>query len=239
MRLGIFGRGRLGSLVAELASREGGIELAWIVDKGESPGGGVDIALDASVAEAVPGHLAWAGETGTNLVIGTTGWNHDALEPFKGTEPAIGVLVAANFSLGAAFMRRAALALARFASLDGSSEISVAERHHRGKADAPSGTAKSLVEAIVRGCPRYDGWSFPPAIPRKVPMASLRAGAEPGFHEIRYSSGAETIVFSHAAASREIFARGAIQALSWMQGRKGFFTFDDMAFDMIASMFRE
>jgi 4-hydroxy-tetrahydrodipicolinate reductase len=236
MRIGIFGRGRLGSAVAALAKSEG-LELAWIVDKGESPSGKVDAVLDASAASAVGEHIAWALETGTNLVIGATGWDDSALLPLREKGSRIGALASPNFSLSVAFMRRAALALGRFAAIEEGSSLAIVERHHAAKADAPSGTAKLLAGALVEGCPRYSGWNMGRAEEGKVNIASLRIGAEVGYHELRLETGADTIVLSHEAYSREIFAKGALVALRWIAGKRGFYTFDDLAAELIDPLF--
>lgn len=135
-------------------------------------------------------------------------------------------------------MKRAALALGRFAAIEADSSLAIVERHHSAKTDAPSGTAKLLAEALVQGCPRYTGWNQGRAEEGKINIASLRAGTEVGYHEIRLETGADAIVLSHEADSREIFAKGALVALRWIAGRKGLYTFDDLAADLIDPLFR-
>jgi 4-hydroxy-tetrahydrodipicolinate reductase len=71
----------------------------------------------------------------------------------------------------------------------------------------------------------------------KINVASLRIGAEVGYHELRLETGADTIVLSHEAYSREIFAKGALVALRWICGKKGLFTFDDLAAELIDPLF--
>jgi 4-hydroxy-tetrahydrodipicolinate reductase len=239
VRIGIFGRGRLGNAVAALAAKDKALELAWIVDLGEKPSGEVDAALDASAAGAVGGHLSWALETGTALVIAATGWDEAVLAPAKAAPPKIGVMVSPNFSLSVAFMRRAALALGRFAALDPDSALGIVEHHHAAKADAPSGTAKLLAGALAQGCPRYSGWNMGRAEPGKINVASLRIGTEVGYHEIFYETAFDRMLLSHQALSRETFGAGALAALKWMPGRKGLYSFDDLAAELIAPLFRE
>jgi len=238
MRIGIFGRGKLGKAVAALAERENDLEVGWHIDLGEEPGGHVDVALDASAAGAVAGHLGWALEAGTDLVVAVTGWDRSILDASRIAAAGRGVLTSPNFSLSVAFMKRAALAIGRFAALDADSSLAIVERHHAAKADAPSGTAKFLAEALVQGCPRYTGWNQGAAEPGKINIASLRAGLEIGYHEIRYETGADNLVLSHEADSRDLFAKGALAALRWLKGRKGIFTFDDVAADIIDPLFR-
>lgn len=237
MKIGIFGRGRLGSAVAALAAKEEDLELAWIVDKGEEPGEKVEAVLDASAAVALPEHIEWALATGTNLVVGATGWEDSILEPLRAAPERIGMMVSPNFSLSVAFMRRAALALGRFAAIEEGSSLAIVERHHDKKLDAPSGTAKLLAGALAEGCPRYTGWNMGAAESGKINVASLRIGAEVGYHEMRLETGADTIVLSHEAFSRDIFAKGALVALRWMRGKKGLYTFDDLAAELIDPLF--
>jgi 4-hydroxy-tetrahydrodipicolinate reductase len=237
MRIGIFGRGKLGNAVANLAAREGDLELAWHVDIGEEPSGPVDAALDASAAGAVDAHLAWALESRTPFVVATTGWDASRLDGSRLLAAGAGVLVSPNFSLSVAFVRRAAVALGKLAAINEGSSLAIVERHHAMKADAPSGTAKHLAEALGQGCPRYSGWNSGRAEPGKINIASLRAGLEIGYHEIRYETGADNIVLSHEADSRELFAKGALVALRWMKGRAGLFSFDDVAADVIDPLF--
>jgi len=237
MRIGIFGRGRLGSATLSAAAKERDLEVAWVVDIGESPSGPVDAVLDASASSAVAGHLAWAMETGTNLVIATTGWDDSVLAPVKAEPGRIGVMVSPNFSLSVAFSRRVALAMGRFAALDAGSSLGIVEHHHTAKADAPSGTAKVLAQALVEGCPRYTGWNMGRAEPDKINVASLRIGTEIGYHEIFYEAAQDTMALSHHALSREMFAKGALVALRWMAGKKGLHTFDEVAADIIDPLF--
>jgi len=233
LRVGIFGRGRLGSAAAALVGSAPDLELAWVEGREAGPRSPVDVALDASAAAAVEAHLAWARDARVDFVIGTTGWPISVL----GEAPReSGVMTAPNFSLAVAFARRVALALGRFAALDGA-ELAVLERHHGGKADAPSGTAKLLAEALVAGDPAYSGWTDKPRESGKIPVASLRAGAEIGYHELRLEGALERIVFSHQALSRELFAQGALRALRWIHGRKGLFAFDDLASELLDGVF--
>jgi len=233
VRLGIFGRGRLSTALAvELESGEGErIEVVWRLGRGESPPAPVDLALDASSPLAVAEHLAWAMATGTDLVIAATGWEASILGAARaeGAGLPIGILVAPNLSLGVAFLKRAALALGRLAALDPGADLAVSERHHRAKKDAPSGTARLLASALAEGCPRY--------ATEVLPVVSLRLGLEAGFHELRLESAHETLTLSHEARDRALFARGTRLALPWIRGRKGVYSFDDFAAQIIDPLF--
>jgi 4-hydroxy-tetrahydrodipicolinate reductase len=225
----------LGSAIVAAALRQEDIQIAWSVDQGEMPFGVVDVAIDASVAEAVEGHLAWALDTGTPLVIGATGWEITALQ--ARVNDRIGVLTASNFSLTVAFMTRLALVLGRYAQLDPSRDPYVFEHHHRLKADAPSGKAKTLAAAVMQGCPRKTEWTLGAAQPHQLSLGVLRAGSEFGRHTVGIDSPTETLEITHHARSREPFAEGALAAARWLQGRKGLFTMEHLAASLLHPLF--
>jgi 4-hydroxy-tetrahydrodipicolinate reductase len=229
--LGIFGRGRLGSAIAA----EAGEAVAWIVDQGEAPSCPVPVAIDASVAGAVSEHLAWALETGTDLVIGATGWSLPDLE--ARVAGRIGVLTASNFSLTVALMARLATVLGRFAALDPARDPYLVEHHHRLKADAPSGTAKTLAAALMAGLPRKTEWTLDTPAPHQLSIGVIRAGVEVGTHTVGLDAPAEVLELTHMARSRAPFAQGAVIAAGWLRGRKGCYTMDDLASDLLDPLF--
>jgi 4-hydroxy-tetrahydrodipicolinate reductase len=197
------------------------------------------VAIEASVAGAVEQRLAWALGSGTNLIIGTTGWEIPDLAELVGDR--IGVLTATNFSLTVALMARFATVAGRYAQLDSSRDPYVFERHHRLKADAPSGTAKTLAAAVLKGCPRKTEWVMAPAHeaiqPQQLNIGVLRAGTEFGLHTVGIDTPSETLEITHHARSREPFAEGALVAARWLQGRKGLFTMDDVAASLLNPLF--
>lgn len=234
MRIGIFGAGRLGSAILESAKGAPDIDVAWVVDVGGTPAP-VDVAIDASAAAAVPGHVRWAVETGTDLVIGATGWEMPGLEAEVGDR--IGVLVSPNFSLAVALMARLSKVLARFAALDGNLDPYIVEHHHRLKADYPSGTARRLAQAVLQGHPAKTEWVLGTAAPHQLSMAVIRAGSEFGSHTVGLDGPAETLQLTHQARSRAVFAQGALRAARWLRGRKGLHTFDAFAAEILDPLF--
>lgn len=229
--LGLFGRGRLGQAIAA----EAGGMLAWQVGRDEAIPGPVAVAMDASAAGAVAGHLDWALETGTDLVIGVTGWALPDLE--TRVAGRIGVLTASNFSLTVALMARFATVMGRFAALDPDRDPYLLERHHRLKADAPSGTARTLASALMRGCPRKTEWTLGRPESHQLSVGVVRAGADFGTHTLGLDAEAEVLEVTHRARSRAPFAKGALAAARWLHGRKGVFTMDDLAADLLDPLF--
>lgn len=231
LRIGLFGCGRLGSAIAT----EAGAALSWQAGRNETPSAPVDVAIDASVAGALEAHLAWALETSTDLVIGTTGWTMPDLE--SRVAGRIGVLTASNFSISVALMARFALVLGRFAALDPARDPYLVEHHHRLKADAPSGTAKTLAAALMAGCPRKTEWTLGTPAPHQLSVGVVRAGAEVGTHTVGLDAPAEVLELIHTARSRAPFAQGALAAARWLHGRKGVFSMDDLAADLLDPLF--
>lgn len=235
LQIGIFGRGRLGSAIAAAAAEQtDDLHVAWLVGQ-EAPQdlSPVDVAVEVSHADAVADRIRWAHRNGTDLVIGTTGWTtheFDASDALGsgGESPAIGLLTAPNFSLTVALMRRISLALGGYAARTGA-DLAVSEIHHTRKVDAPSGTALLLRDTLAAGAGREA---------ESVQTASLRLGEVVGRHDVHLTSAAESITLTHEAHSREVFALGALTAIRWIHGRRGSFTFDDLATEVLDPLFR-
>lgn len=224
MRILLLGHGRMGTLVERLAPDYGATIAAVVTEHnaervlagGEV--GAVDVAIDFTVAEAVRANFPRLAALGVNVVIGTTGWAEYEGELRAIAERAgIGVLAAANFSLGLNIFQLVAEEAARRFSAHPSYGAWIHELHHAAKKDAPSGTALQLRDAMARA-----GYT------RDIHMASTRAGAIPGTHEIGFDGPADTITLTHTVRDRAVFARGAIEAARWLVGRRGWFTMRDM-----------
>jgi 4-hydroxy-tetrahydrodipicolinate reductase len=221
VRVLIVGYGRMGRLVESLCA-DYGMEVAGTVDVAEAAAPdswpAADVAIDFSIADAVPANVRRLAERGVNIVIGTTGWAaHEADLRRIVADRGIAVVAAPNFALGVNLF----VALAeRAAELVGSQEAFGAwihEAHHAAKVDAPSGTAL-LLEAALRG----RGYN------RAIDVSSTRAGFIPGTHTIGFDAPGETITLTHTARDRSGFARGALEAARWVHGRTGWFTMRDV-----------
>ncbi len=105
--------------------------------------------------------------------------------------------------------------------------VSMEEIHHTQKLDAPSGTAITLAEGIIKNS-EYDSWKLDHAEENEIPIVSKRMGSVPGTHRISYDSTVDQIEIKHIAHNREGFALGAITAAEWIIGKKGVFTMKDV-----------
>jgi len=241
MRIGIFGRGRLGGAIAEVVRECPDAELAWIAGRGEAPTGAADVVIDASSAVAVEAHLQWSLEHGADFLIGTTGWAIPDLAARVGER--IGVVTAPNFSLTVALYARLSLILARFAAQDELKDPYLVEHHHARKHDAPSGTAKLLAGVLLRGCPRKTEWAIPAAggdlKAHQLNVSSIRAGHTYSSHIVGIDAPGEVLELHHAARSPRPYAEGALVAARWIRDRKGLFTMDAVAKDALDPLFQE
>jgi 4-hydroxy-tetrahydrodipicolinate reductase len=214
----LVGHGRMGRLVASLAS-EFGFAVAGVVDEHSDAGAewpAAEVAIDFSIADAVPGTVERLARRGTPVVIGTTGWQARESQ-VRERAAGIGVVAAPNFAIGVNLFLAVSARLARLMAAQPSFGGWIHELHHAAKQDAPSGTALALERSL------RDGGLVAP-----VPIASTRAGSIPGTHTLGFDSASETITFTHQARDRAAFARGSLLAARWVIGRRGWYTMSDV-----------
>lgn len=238
MKIGMFGRGRLGSAIATL----GGDRITWRLGRNDAPPSppSVEVAIDCSTGAAVPSHLDWALTNNVDLVIGATGWSIPDLK--ERVADRIGVVVAPNFSLTVALYARLTLIMARFAAQDTGRDPYIVEHHHARKKDAPSGTAKLLAGVILKGCPRKTGWTLQGPGDLKenqLSVSSIRAGHTYSSHIVGIDAPAETLELHHASRSPMAYADGALRVSEWIHGRKGVFTMDQFSEEALDPLFKE
>jgi 4-hydroxy-tetrahydrodipicolinate reductase len=213
----------MGTLVESLAA-EHGFELAGVVNGRTSEAlrgdafGEVDVAIDFTVADSVPRNLPALASRGVNVVIGTTGWQADDEEMREVAAKAnIGVVAAANFSLGMNLFQLIVEDAARRFSPHADFGAWIHEAHHDRKKDAPSGTAVTLKSGMSQA-----------GFPRHIDMSSTRAGFIPGTHTVGFDGPSETIELTHTVRDRGVFARGALVAAKWVIGRRGWYSMRDV-----------
>ena len=225
-RLALLGHGRMGKLVEQLAP-DHGFEVALRLDGAANRDGagitpesfrGIDVAVDFSTAAAVPANAERTAALGVPLVVGTTGWASELPRVREAVERhGAGLLYGANFSIGVQVFYRLAAAAARLLSGQADYDAWAYEIHHNKKKDAPSGTLLELKRTMEGA-----GWTRP------IDVASNRAGAIPGTHQIGFDSEADTILLEHRARNRSGFAHGALRAARWMIGRQGIYEFSQV-----------
>jgi 4-hydroxy-tetrahydrodipicolinate reductase len=222
VNLWLLGKGKTGSLVAEVARERG--HKVRVLGASDNRGGSalvrerledVDVVLDFTTPKAVLENIAACVRAGATMVVGTTGW-YGELPRVRGLveESGIGFLYASNFSLGVNVFFDLAEAAAA-ALLHGYSGA-IEERHHAQKKDKPSGTA-AVLQSILK---EKSG--------AQVEITSVREGDIVGTHILTLRSPADTITIAHEAHSRRGFAQGAVRAAEWLAGKKGFFDFKNV-----------
>ena len=193
-----------------------------------------DVLVDFSGPNAFDGALALAVERRVAFVCGSTGLRDEQRLSLEHAARSIPVLWAANFSLGAAMLLRAAR---RVASALPDWDCDIVEFHHNRKTDAPSGTAMNLGMAIAegRGHALADRAVFArhgqvgARAEREIGFAALRGGDVVGEHTVIFATDGERLELTHRATSRDIFARGALAAAIWIARREPrMYNFDEV-----------
>ncbi len=219
MNLLILGRGKTGSMVAEVAfSRRHHVR---VLSSAENAGAcaltpdslaGTDVVIDFTTPAAAVANAEACIRARKNLVVGTTGW-HDQLPRLREMvlSAKTGFLYGSNFSIGVNLFFEIAATAGAALKYDYSGQIF--ERHHAQKRDAPSGTALT-IQKIVR---ETSG--------REVEIVSFREGDAVGMHELVFNSAGDRIYLCHDAKSRQGYAEGAVRGAEWLAAKTGFFEF--------------
>jgi len=222
MNLLILGRGKTGSLVAEVArERTHSVQTLNSADNSDCQGltpeklRDIDAVIDFTTPHSVVANIEACVNAGKNIVVGTTGWYADLDRIRKQVEQKKTALVfGANFSIGVNLFFDVARTAA--AALQHGYSGQIFERHHVHKKDAPSGTALAIRDVIQA------------AAGSQLEITSFREGDVAGMHEITMESGADKIYLCHDAKSRRGFAEGAVRAAEWIEGKQGFYDFKDV-----------
>lgn len=226
MNLLVLGRGKTGSLVADVArQRRHHVRVAGSTENADGAALSaeqlheIDVVIDFTTPPCVLSNIESCVRAGKNMVVGTTGWYGDVPRIRQLVqEQDIGFLFAANFSVGVNIfldiVRSAALALAHDYSCQ------IFERHYAQKKDAPSGTAIAIRNVMLEA--RSDTRN------EDLEIVSFREGEVVGMHEVILESSADRIYLCHDAKSRQGFAEGAVRAAEWIVGKKGFYEFKDI-----------
>jgi len=215
----ILGRGKTGSMVAEVAfSRRHHVRVLSSADNAGASAltpdslAAIDVVIDFTTPAAVIANAEACIRAGKNLVVGTTGW-YEQLPRLREMvlSAKTGFLYGSNFSIGVNLFFEIAATAAAALKYDYSGQIF--ERHHAQKKDAPSGTAIT-IQKIVHA-----------AGGKEVEVVSFREGEVVGMHEVIFNSSGDRIYLCHDAQSRRGFAEGAVRAAEWLVGKTGFYEF--------------
>ena len=237
--------GRMGKAVAAAVGNEvrivAGVDInAASIDASDFPiyesitefSDKADVIVDFSHHSALPSLLDYAKATKTPVVVATTGHTDEELALMREAAKSVAIFHSGNFSIGINLIINLAKQAAR--TLGADFDIEIIEKHHNKKLDAPSGTALMIANAVADERNEseyiYDRHSVRKARePKEIGIHSVRGGSIVGEHEVIFAGANELVSISHSAASREIFANGALRAAIYLAGKSaGLYSMTDL-----------
>ena len=229
MRIALFGYGKMGKMIEKVAQDRGHTIVARIdIDTTEIDFSKMDVAIDFSMPNAAFKNIASCFVHQVPVISGTTGWLNDFDKAVALCEANNGAFIyASNFSLGVNIFFELNVYLAKMMNRIGQYGVSLEEIHHTQKLDAPSGTAITLAEGIIKNS-NYSAWKLGETEIDVMGIRSKRFDAVPGTHTVAYKSPVDSIEIKHIAHNREGFALGAVTAAEWIFDKKGVFTMKDV-----------
>ena len=223
MKIALIGYGKMGHMIESIA-RERGHEIVSIIDQNnleefESKAfASADVAIEFTTPQTAADNILRAWKAGVPVVCGTTGWDVEAMrrEATRREGDGIGLMWSSNYSIGVNILFALNKQLAKFMEAYPEYTPHMTEVHHIHKLDAPSGTAKTLQEAIGDDRLKIND------------IESIREGEVAGIHTVVWDSEIDTISISHSAKGRKGFALGAVIAAEWMKGKTGWHDFSEV-----------
>jgi len=229
MKIALLGYGKMGKVIERIAL-ERGHEIVLRKSSSASFDGLeiADIAIDFSVPDSAVCNISECFATNIPVVSGTTGWldHYDEMVALC-IEKNGGFIYGSNFSLGVNIFFELNEYLAKIMSNLNQYKVSMEEIHHTQKLDAPSGTAISLANGVIKHS-KYESWTLENPTENQIHIDAKRIATVPGTHSVFYDSEVDQIEIKHTAHSREGFALGAVIAAEWLAGKKGVYTMKDV-----------
>ena len=248
MKIALIGYGKMGKEIERIA-RNRGHEIVSIIDVDNQADfesdafRTADVAIEFTNPQAAYGNYLRAFRAGVKVVSGSTGWLKEHGEEVRRlcAEEGKTLFWSSNFSLGVAIFSAVNRYIARIMNQFPAYDVAMEETHHIHKLDAPSGTAITLAEDIVKNLDRKTRWVKGTLVepdgtvsgnahcaPDELPVNSIRRDEVPGIHSIRYESAADSITLTHDAKNRSGFAFGAVLAAEYTAGHTGLLTMEDL-----------
>jgi 4-hydroxy-tetrahydrodipicolinate reductase len=229
LKVVIYGsKGRMGQALVRCIEENSALHLAGTIDAGDSLEGiaSCDAVIDFTHADATLPALRKCSELGKILVIGTTGHFNDVRQAITEASTKIPVIFSPNYSVGVNTLFWLTKKAAEILGPEYDAEV--IEIHHRLKKDAPSGTARRLVEVLDEAYDldyekdtRHGRVGMPGERTRnEVGVHAVRGGDVVGDHTVMLAAPGDRLELTHRASSRETFARGALRAALWARDTK-------------------
>ena len=229
MKIALLGYGKMGQVIERIAL-ERGHEIVLKKDENNTFDGlsNADVAIDFSIPKAAVENISTCFHNNVPVISGTTGWleHYDEMIALC-TEKKGAFISSSNFSLGVNLFFELNETLAKIMAKFDSYKVTMEEIHHTQKLDAPSGTAISLAQGVIKYS-NYKEWTMEEAKDDQIHIEALRIGTVPGTHTVTYNSPIDAIEIKHTAHNREGFALGAVIAAEWIVGKQGVFTMKDV-----------
>ena len=232
MKIALFGYGKMGKEIEQIALQRGHEIVLKIKGTEEYDISKVDIAIDFSVPNAALSNIVSCFRNNVPVISGTTGWLDDfdkAIDVCKENNGSF--IYASNFSIGVNIFFELNKQLAKMMNSQKEYSINVEEIHHTKKLDTPSGTAITLAEGIINNTSKRD-WQLKERQTQinagTIPIEAKRILDVPGTHIISYESQIDSIEIKHTAHNRKGFALGAIIAAEWLNNKIGIYTMKDV-----------
>lgn len=232
MKIALVGYGKMGHIIDDIATKRGHEVVARL---NETPTfenlNNPDVVIEFSNPEVAFTNIKVCLEHQIPVICGTTGWldqKADIQEIALKNKSAF--LYGSNFSLGVNLFFALNEKLAGLMKDFSEYSVQLEEIHHTHKKDAPSGTAISLAEGIIKNDERFDAWKLEETQNKNLGIFALREDEVPGTHSVFYKSEVDEIEIKHTAYNRNGFALGAVVAAEWIIGKTGNFTMNDVLF---------
>lgn len=235
MKIGLIGYGRMGHEIETIAVKRGHvvsliIDVDNAADLNASKLKGIDVIIEFSSPDAAYENVIKCLQNSVPVVSGTTGWGDKysmAADICKKHNTSF--IHSTNYSIGVNLLFKLNGDLAKQMERFGGYQVAIEEIHHTKKLDAPSGTAITLAEAIIKNNSAYTGWSNEDEnCSGNIPVTSIREGMVPGTHTVTWNSEIDIISLRHEALNRKGFALGAVVAAEFIHNKQGVFTMNDV-----------
>lgn len=233
MNILIVGYGKMGKMI-EIIAKERNHNIAGFIDINDSwkniEKKNIDVAIEFSTPKSAVNNIKECVNRNIPIVVGTTGW-YDYLPEIENIikENDGALMYSSNFAIGVYLFRKLNTYLAKLMKNFSNYSPSITEIHHIHKLDAPSGTAITLANELMREYPSKTSWKLNETSDEKeLKITSIREGEEFGTHIIDYKSTEDIIEIKHKALSRRGLALGAVLGAEFIQDKKGIFTMNDM-----------
>lgn len=235
MKIALIGYGKMGQAIEKIAQKRGH-EIVSIIDINNQDDFNseafrcAEVAIEFTSPQTAVENYRKAWKAGVPVVSGTTGWTEMLPDLKKEIEQnGYTLFLSSNFSLGVNIFMAVNQYLAKIMNDFPDYNVEMTEIHHIHKMDAPSGTAITLAEQIIKEIDRKTKWKLETEKNSdELAIKSIRQGEVPGIHTVRYESNADIIEITHNAKTRDGFALGAVMAAEFTKGKKGFLSMNDM-----------